>query len=141
MKLKALFIAAGLTASLAATTLAPQVVGATGRRGGNARFGGLTPLLPQVWGTRGPRSSIWDSAQDVAGTVTVLETSTTTLTLVSTTPTSGWTEKTVHAGPPRVAVTFTNATDTVYTIARVGLYVQHNGALGIRLNDYSCTPI
>jgi hypothetical protein len=120
MKLRAVFIAAGLTASLAATALAPQVVGAVGRPGWQcAGPGGGNELAPGVGNTL-TESPVWDSAQDVAGTVTVLETSTTTLTLVSATPTTGWTEKTVQGGPPRVAVTFTNATDTVYVIARFG---------------------
>jgi hypothetical protein len=142
MKLRALLIAAGLTASVAATALAPQVVGAVGPPGWHcAGPGGTNAFAPGV-GNTWTQSPVWDSAQDVAGTVTVLETSTTTLTLVSATPTAGWTEKTVQEGPPRVAVKFTNATDTVLVIARFGLYLpKHTGILGIRLNSYSCTPI
>jgi hypothetical protein len=142
MRLRAVFIAAGFTATIATTALAPQVVGAVGRPGWQcAGPGGGNVLAPGV-GDALTESPVWNSAQDVAGTVTVLETSTTTLTLVSTTPTTGWTEKTVQEGPPRVAVTFTNATDTVYVIARFGLYVaRETHALGIRLNSYSCTPI
>ena len=142
MRLRAVCIAAGFTATIAATALAPQVVSAVGRPGWQcAGPSGVNAAAPGIGDTL-TQSPVWDSAQDVAGTVTVLETSTTTLTLVSATPTTGWTEKTVQEGPPRVAVTFTNATDTVYVIARFGLYVaRETHALGIRLNSYSCTPI
>ena len=45
MKLKALFIATGLTVSLAATALAPQVVGAMGRPGWQCAFRGADPAF------------------------------------------------------------------------------------------------
>jgi hypothetical protein len=115
MRLRALFTTAVVGAAVAATALAPHVAAAATRSAGAGWScdywqGGEMNFVPPgvgktaTWSTGyGQLNQPWDG-----GEVTVLETSPTTLTLVSVQLSPGWTDVINQAGPPKVVVQFTN---------------------------------
>lgn len=122
MKLRALFIAAAVGGTMAASALAPQVASAAHDtthsaikwvchyEGGQSEGDAYSITAPGVgkdfvMGTGdGP-----GNGTEYGGVTTGLETSLTSLTLISVTQlTPGWTAVVNQAGPPKVVVQFTN---------------------------------